>query len=241
MSATLKTPNYDFPIYSANDTTSWLTDFNNAMTGIDSNLKNVNTTADNADAKADANNTAIGNLQDTTQTQAEQINGLTSRTTTLETSTASNTNDINDIEGNLTNLTSEVNTLSDSVNGINTNISAIEDNIRTINTNIMALSNRDEAIIIQTNCTLDNLETVIEYETGNTGVYLGTFSLPDSVKPITASQVVGVNIRNLMKQYRSLGSTYTDSGTIKALLVGNGEKPTIGLHTACVIGIIAPK
>lgn len=64
MAATSKTTNYDLPIYKPEDITSWTTDFNEAMTKIDTQMKS------NADVAETAQSTATE-----AKTAAEQASG----------------------------------------------------------------------------------------------------------------------------------------------------------------------
>lgn len=59
MSASQKTTNYDLPIFADDDTPTWLGDFNDAMTKIDTGLKSANDTANAAES---ANTANISNL-----------------------------------------------------------------------------------------------------------------------------------------------------------------------------------
>lgn len=88
MAATSQTPNYGFPIYKPGDTTSYLNTFNGGMTEIDSALKGVETTANDAAGVAGGFETRIS--------QAEQ------RIVSLGNSDVSQQGDINNLESLLT-------------------------------------------------------------------------------------------------------------------------------------------
>lgn len=62
MSASLKTQNYELPLYAANDITSWLIDFNDAMTKIDSDMANIQSLANSADADVKVLTESVDNL-----------------------------------------------------------------------------------------------------------------------------------------------------------------------------------
>lgn len=69
MSATNHTSNYNLPLFIGSDVPSWLVDWNNSMTDIDTALSNINSVATSAGSKADevennigAVNTALTNL-----------------------------------------------------------------------------------------------------------------------------------------------------------------------------------
>lgn len=76
MSASSKTPNYDLPIFQGNDIPSWLTDWNNAMTEIDSDLAVISSETKDVVSDVTKINTAIGNIQNT-------LTGVTSSITDL--------------------------------------------------------------------------------------------------------------------------------------------------------------
>ena len=65
MSATGKTTNYNLPIYQPNDTTSYLVDFNGAMTEIDSAIYSAQSDADSANTKFDNLTVSVENINDT--------------------------------------------------------------------------------------------------------------------------------------------------------------------------------
>lgn len=78
MSASKKTENYDLPIYSENDVTSWLTDFNGAMEKIDSTLNECA-------VAVEGNANRINSLDTATTLTNESVKKITERVSTTET------------------------------------------------------------------------------------------------------------------------------------------------------------
>lgn len=89
MSASLKTQNYELPIFVADDIPAWLVDWNNAMTAIDTAIASAKQSGD--DAKSD-----VANMQENVTQLQQSILNLSNSVTNL---TAS----ITDIQNNLTN------------------------------------------------------------------------------------------------------------------------------------------
>lgn len=81
MPASLKTTNYNLPLYAENDITSWLTDFNGAMTKIDTQLKATNDSI--ADLDVSQIQGDVESLQSTVQTIQETIQTIQSSVSTL--------------------------------------------------------------------------------------------------------------------------------------------------------------
>lgn len=80
MSATNHTNNYNLPLFIGSDVPSWLVDWNNSMTDIDTALGNINSVATGAGAKADevennigAVNTALTNLTNMVNNNIQSI------------------------------------------------------------------------------------------------------------------------------------------------------------------------
>ena len=94
MAHTNSTTNYELPIFLGTDKPSWLNDFNEAMTDIDTQMKA------NADAAAAAYTKAEG--------AEDGVSGLTSRMTTAE-------DDIDAVEGAVSDLAGTVETLAGAV------------------------------------------------------------------------------------------------------------------------------
>lgn len=68
MSSTNKTTNYELSQFIGSDKPAWLADYNSDMSKIDAGIHTAATTATGADGKADANTTAIGELESLTTT-----------------------------------------------------------------------------------------------------------------------------------------------------------------------------
>lgn len=74
MSATNKTPNYDLPIFVGSDIPSWLVDFNNAMTVIDTSIKTASETGGVTKQYVDS---AIGTLRTSVDNNTTDIDNNT--------------------------------------------------------------------------------------------------------------------------------------------------------------------
>lgn len=81
MSATNKTPNYDLPIFLASDKPQWLIDWNNAMTQIDTAIKN----AGGAESEAGLIAEGAKTVADAAQTAATAANNTAAQANTLAT------------------------------------------------------------------------------------------------------------------------------------------------------------
>lgn len=73
MSATNHTTYYELPIFIGTDTPSWLGDWNNAMTAIDTAINSVNTAAEAAKSQADAAKSASDNNTEAIETTNTEL------------------------------------------------------------------------------------------------------------------------------------------------------------------------
>lgn len=124
--ATNKTPNYDLPIFIGSDKPSWLTDWNGAMTEIDSLLKEIAT-------NGSANSTQIEGLKSSLETANNAISALQDGLSTTTENTTKNTTDIgtlntslNVVQDDLIAQNSLVKTLSATVNTLETKIDDVK-------------------------------------------------------------------------------------------------------------------
>lgn len=111
MSASRKTDNFNLPLYNADDATSWLVDFNGAMTDIDSSLKQLsdNVSTDGAD---------IDNLEKAVENLNKSVSQLTDSVIKVQENGKSNSSAItllqthdNEQDVRLDNLNSDINGL----------------------------------------------------------------------------------------------------------------------------------
>lgn len=93
MSSTNKTPNYELPQFVANDVPSWLGDFNQAMSKIDTQMKANDTKATGASTNAEnANSSATQALETANQANTTANGANTNATNALSLATTANDN-----------------------------------------------------------------------------------------------------------------------------------------------------
>lgn len=93
MSSTNKTPNYELPQFVANDVPSWLGDFNQAMSKIDTQMKANDSKAESAETNAEnANSSATQALQTANQANTTANGANTNATNALSLATTANDN-----------------------------------------------------------------------------------------------------------------------------------------------------
>lgn len=100
MAASNKTPNYELPLFTQGDPTSWMADFNPAMTKIDTAIKQAADAADQAATTANGANTTA----QAAQTQAQQA---ASGVSALQGTVAGQSQQIQALEDKVDNLTTE--------------------------------------------------------------------------------------------------------------------------------------
>lgn len=122
MSASRKTENFNLPLYSADDATSWLVDFNGAMTELETHLTEMrnNLTTDGEDL--DNLEKAVANLNKTTSQLTDSVikvqesgKSNSSAITLLQTHDNEQDTRLSNLESETTNLESEISDLSNSV------------------------------------------------------------------------------------------------------------------------------
>lgn len=103
MASTNKTTNYNLSQFIGTDKPAWLSDYNQDMSRIDTGIKSAADTATSADGKADAANTAIGELTDLSTTNKNNLvaavnevdsNADTAQNTATNAATTANSNTI---------------------------------------------------------------------------------------------------------------------------------------------------
>lgn len=78
MSATNKTTNFELPLFIGSDRPAWLSDWNQAMTKIDTNLQQIKLTANEADSTAGGFDSKITALQQQVSSMQSQVNDAVS-------------------------------------------------------------------------------------------------------------------------------------------------------------------
>lgn len=83
MSASMRTQNYDLPVYAGSDDLSVLTDFNGAMNTIDTAMNNNKTTAQNASQAANNAVQTVSSLSESIQTITNALNQMSNDISSL--------------------------------------------------------------------------------------------------------------------------------------------------------------
>ena len=123
MSATNSTTNYHLPIFIGTDIPSWLVDWNNAMTNIDSAIGAALLAGNTAEADVTA-------LESTVQAIQTSVTALTS-------SVNDNTTDITDLKGQMVAYTQIVNQLTADVQNLTSRVETAEGTVGTVYTGIV--------------------------------------------------------------------------------------------------------
>lgn len=85
MSATNKTTNFELPLFIGSDRPAWLSDWNQAMTKIDTNLQQIKLTANEADSTAGGFDSKITALQQQVSSMQSQVNDAVSASQAADT------------------------------------------------------------------------------------------------------------------------------------------------------------
>jgi len=108
MSATNHTNNYSFPIFIGTDVPSWLVDWNNTMTAID---------------------TAIGNNRTNIDKNSTDVQLLNSEYAEINTAVTQNTTNVNTNTNDITALKANVNSLTNNVGELGTKVTTVNDKV----------------------------------------------------------------------------------------------------------------
>ena len=81
MSATNSTTNFDLPLFIGTDKPAWLTDWNGAMTTIDTKLQEVKTEAASASTESGSNTQSINQINSTLQTINSTVSAMNTNVT----------------------------------------------------------------------------------------------------------------------------------------------------------------
>ena len=125
MSATNSTVNYHFPIFIGTDIPSWLVDWNNAMTDIDSAIAAALLAGNTAEADVTA-------LESTVQAIQTAVTALTA---TVD----DNTSDINDLKSQMIAYTQIVTQLTADVQNLSRRVETAEGTVGTVYTGIVGV------------------------------------------------------------------------------------------------------
>lgn len=152
MSATLKTENYELPIYSNEDHTDWI-DFNTAMEKIDGDMKSISNSGESTAIVAEENTNAITAMQKTIEQMQTSDLSVANRVSANENAIANLTQDVNNLETEMPVLRTDVDAATESVNGLTTktdsNTNKISENtnkISALTTEVNSLDTRVETL-----------------------------------------------------------------------------------------------
>lgn len=137
MSASRKTENFNLPLYSADDATSWLVDFNGAMTELETHLTEMrnNLTTDGEDLdnleKAVANlNTVTSQLTDSVIKVQESGKSNSSAITLLQTHDNEQDTRLTALESDVSNATNKLDDVSNKVDSVTEKETALETSLK---------------------------------------------------------------------------------------------------------------
>lgn len=139
MSSTNKTTNYNLSQYVGTDKPTYLGDYNEDMSKIDSQMKTNNTLASSGNSRSEIN--------------AQNIGTLSNLNTSNKTNLVSAVNEINDNAGNLSSLTTESKTnLVSALNEVNGNVETNTGLINTLGDSVETLEESDVYSSSETVC-----------------------------------------------------------------------------------------
>lgn len=137
MSASRKTDNFNLPLYNADDATSWLVDFNGAMSDIDRHLKTLtdNVTTDGADIdnleKGVENlNKSVSQLTDSVIKVQENGKSNSSAITLLQTHDNEQDTRLTALESDVSNATNKLEDVSNKVDSVTEKETALETSLK---------------------------------------------------------------------------------------------------------------
>lgn len=171
------TDNYNLPLFIATDKPAWLLDWNSAMMGIDSLLKQIDNKANLSDTELDALKVQIESANIAISGLQESVTALTTNVSTLTTDVTQAKKDIDTMQETVVQLTESVKTLETKVNANNANLTKIRDNILTNDSSRMHIANVDDIdskLIVINNLDAEGAGYVLFNVKGNDNVSLGT-------------------------------------------------------------------
>lgn len=114
MSATGETTNYGLPLYNGTDYANFF-DMNTTNNKLDEVLKSIQTRAETADTKAEANTTAIDQVNDSINDNMKAIDGIQTNLTTFQQSLNTQGTRIDNVETSVTGVSATLDTVSSEI------------------------------------------------------------------------------------------------------------------------------
>lgn len=182
MSHTNTTPNYNLPQFVGTDKPAWLTDINQAFSGIDTAIKSAKDTADTATGSATTANNSIGTITDLNTTNKSNLVGAINEVNT-KVGTAQET--ANTAIGSVNRVSSDLSTFEQKFNLTNiTQGNSINYSVTGTATNGMTLAQNSDGSIFKaygyfeigknSSCTVQSVEGKSGYYGIDTGLVLKT-------------------------------------------------------------------
>lgn len=144
MSATNSTPNYHFPIFIGSDVPSWLVDWNNAMSNLDTAIAEALLAGQTAEADVKLLESTVTSIQ----------TAVTSLTSTVD----ATVEDVVELKGQMTAFTAIVNQLTADVQNLTARVEAAEGKVGTVYTGIVGVGETTVTVstpIVTANSMLD--------------------------------------------------------------------------------------
>lgn len=195
MSSTNKTPNYDLPQFVANDVPSWLGDFNQAMSKIDTQMKANDSKAQSAETNAEnANSSATQALQTANQANTTANGANTNATNALSLATTANDN-ASTAKQNAATALSTANT----ANGLASSANSTAQNANT---------NANKALTELNKFNLTNSQII-----GSTGI-IGQTNVGSVVASGTTINIISDSTNKVFKLYGVIEVTVNEGGHV---------------------------
>lgn len=185
MSATNQTANYQLPIFIGSDIPSWLVDWNNAMTALDTAIANALLAGQTAEADVTALEGTVTSMQ----------TALTTLTNTVDV----NSQDIDTVKGQIVAFTAMINSLTAQVQQLNDKVEAAEQTVGEVYSGIIGVG--ETTVTISTpSVTANSLVSVFTDEYGlvptDVSVDAGNKTTTITVEQRVSNLAVRVLIRN---------------------------------------------
>lgn len=242
MSSTNKTPNYELPQFVANDVPSWLGDFNQAMSKIDTQMKANDTKATGASTNAqNANSSATQALETANQANTTANGANTNATNALSLATTANDNASTAKQNAATALqtANTANGLASAANSTaqnaNTNATKALNELDKFNLNKFVsfcqesgnISNVQQAgdnftntyLTLATNSTGDIFKLYGELQIQNAAQGVNTYKVRLSNTPLRPSENITIQVAGIVKY----GNDLEKSGVVNMTVQTNGD------------------
>ena len=112
--ATNQTTNYGYPIFAPNDIPGWLTSWNNTMSAIDADLKNIQT-------QVTKNQTDTTTLEEQASTASTQIDTLQQQVSGIDTKVNGNSQNISALQNTTNNLSLQLTQANNAISNLQAN------------------------------------------------------------------------------------------------------------------------